>query len=33
LGCAREFPVRVENGRVWLDFAGGVQRPACSCRD
>jgi nitrite reductase (NADH) small subunit len=30
-GCAREFPVRVENGRVWLDFAGGVQRAACSC--
>lgn len=20
-GCAREFPVRVENGRVWVDFA------------
>ena len=33
LGCAREFPVRVENGRVSLDFAGSVQRPACSCRD
>ena len=31
-GCAREFPVRVENGRVSLDFAGSVQRPTCSCR-
>lgn len=20
-GCAREFPVKVEDGRVWLDFA------------
>ncbi len=20
-GCAREFPVRVEDGRVWVDFA------------
>jgi nitrite reductase (NADH) small subunit len=20
-GCAREFPVKVEGGRVWLDFA------------
>ncbi len=20
-GCAREFPVRIENGRVWLDLS------------
>ena len=27
-GCAREFPVRVENGRVWIDFAVAEQVPA-----
>ena len=26
-GCAREFPVKVEDGRVWLDFAA-VERVA-----
>jgi nitrite reductase (NADH) small subunit len=27
-GCAREFPVRVEDGRVWVDFAPAEQVPA-----
>ena len=30
-GCAREFPVRVERGRVSLDFTGSFVRPECSC--
>ena len=24
-GCAREFPVRLEDGRVWLDFSAFEQ--------
>jgi nitrite reductase (NADH) small subunit len=27
-GCAREFPVRLEDGRVWVNFAVVEQVPA-----
>ena len=27
-GCAREFPIRIEAGRVWLDVAGIDQKAA-----
>lgn len=27
-GCAREFPVRVEGGRVWLDLSSAIHAAA-----
>ncbi len=30
-GCAREFPVRIENGRIALDLAASFVRSECSC--